>query len=42
MKRTAVKLSEMPSGPTYEIDDHTITIGDLVRVPDSGSGDTTY
>jgi hypothetical protein len=28
----------MPFDPTYEIDDDTIAIGDLVRVPGSGSG----
>jgi hypothetical protein len=28
----------MPFDPTYEIDDDTIAIGDLVRVPASGSG----
>ena len=27
----------MPSGPAYETDDDTIAIGDLVRVPGSGS-----
>ena len=38
MKRTAARLAGMPSGPTYEIDEDTIDIGDLVRVPGSGSG----
>jgi len=38
MKRIAVKLSGMPFDPTYEIDDDTIAIGDIVRVPGSGSG----
>jgi hypothetical protein len=38
VKRTVVKLSGMPFDPTYEIDDDTIAIGDLVRVPGSGSG----
>ena len=38
MKRIVVKLSGMPFDPTYEIDDDTIAIGDLVRVPGSGSG----
>lgn len=37
MKRIVVKLSGMPFNPTYEIDDDTIAIGDLVRVPGSGS-----
>jgi hypothetical protein len=37
MKRIVVKLSGMPFDPTYEIDDDTITVGDLVRVPGSGS-----
>jgi hypothetical protein len=27
----------MPFDPTYEIDDDTITVGDLVRVPGSDS-----
>ena len=31
MKRIVVKLSGMPFNPTYEIDDDTIAIGDLVR-----------
>jgi hypothetical protein len=35
MKRIVVTLSGIPFGPTYEIDDDTIAIGDLVRVPDS-------
>jgi hypothetical protein len=39
MKRIVVKLSGMPFDPTYEIEDDTITIGDLVRVPGS---DTTF
>jgi hypothetical protein len=38
MKRIVVRLSGMPSDPTYEISDDTIAIGDLVRVPGSGSG----
>jgi hypothetical protein len=38
MKRIVVKLTGMPFDPTYEIDDDTITIGDLVHVPGSGSG----
>lgn len=38
MKRIVVELSGMPFDPAYEIDDDTITIGDLVRVPGSGSG----
>jgi len=38
MKRIVVKLSGMPFDPTYEFDDDTIAIGDLVRVPSSGSG----
>jgi hypothetical protein len=38
MKRIVVKLSGMPFDPTYEIDDDTIAIGDLVRVLSSGSG----
>jgi hypothetical protein len=37
MKRVVVKLSGMPFDPTYEIDDDTIAIGDLVRVPGSNS-----
>lgn len=37
MKRIVVQLSGMPFDPTYEIDDDTIAIGDLVRVPGSGS-----
>jgi hypothetical protein len=37
MKRTVARLAGMPSGPAYEIDDDTIAIGDLVRVPGSGS-----
>jgi hypothetical protein len=32
-----VKLSGMPFDPIYEIDDDTIAIGDLVRVPGSDS-----
>ena len=39
MKRIVVKLSGMPFDPTYEIEDDTIAIGDLVRVPGS---DTTF
>jgi cell shape-determining protein MreC len=39
MKRIIVKLSGMPFDPTYEIEDDTIAIGDLVRVPGS---DTTF
>jgi hypothetical protein len=35
MKRTVVRLSGMPFDPTYETDDDTIAIGDLVRVPGS-------
>ena len=38
MKRTVAKLARMPSGPTYETGDDTIAIGDLARVPGSGSG----
>jgi hypothetical protein len=37
MKRIVVKLTGMPFDPTYEIDDDAISIGDLVRVPGSGS-----
>ena len=37
MKRIVVKLTGMPFDPTYEIDDDTISIGDLVLVPGSGS-----
>jgi hypothetical protein len=37
VKRIVVKLSGMPFDPTYEIDDDTIAIGDLVRAPDSDS-----
>jgi hypothetical protein len=37
MKRIVVQLSGMPFDPTYEIDDDTIAIGDIVRVPGSGS-----
>ncbi len=37
MKRIVVSLTGMPFDPTYEIDDDTITIGDRVRVPGSGS-----
>jgi hypothetical protein len=33
-----VKPSGMPSAPNYETGDDTIAIGDLVRVPGSGSG----
>ena len=36
MKRTVARLAGMPSGPTYEIDDDTIAIADLIRVPGSG------
>ena len=39
MKRIVVKLSGMPFDPTYEIDDDTIAICDLVRVPGS---DTSF
>ncbi len=39
MKRIVVKLSGMPFDPTYEIEDDTIAIGDLVRIPCS---DTTF
>ncbi len=35
MKRIVVRLSGMPFDPTYEIDDDTIAVGDLVRVPGS-------
>jgi hypothetical protein len=38
MKRTVARLAGMPSGPAYETGDDTIAIGDLVRVPGSGSG----
>jgi hypothetical protein len=37
MKRIVVRLSGMPLDPTYEIDDDTIAVGDLVRVPRSSS-----
>jgi hypothetical protein len=37
MKRIVVRLSGMPFDPTYEIDDDTIVIGDLVWVPGSNS-----
>jgi hypothetical protein len=37
MKRIVVKLSGMPFDPTYQIDDDTIAIGALVRVPGSDS-----
>jgi len=37
MKRTVVRLSGMPFDPTYEIDDDTIAVGDLVQVPGSDS-----
>jgi hypothetical protein len=37
MKRIVVKLSGIPFDPTYEIDNDTIAIGDLVRVPSSDS-----
>jgi hypothetical protein len=37
MKRAVVRLSGMPVDPTYETDDDTIAIGDLVRVPGSNS-----
>jgi hypothetical protein len=37
MKRIVVELSGMPAGPAYETGDGTIAIGDLVRVPGSGS-----
>jgi hypothetical protein len=36
MKRIVVKLVGMPFDPTYEIEDDSITVGDLVRVPGSG------
>jgi len=39
MTRIVVKLSGMLFGPTYEIDDDTIAIGDLVRIPGS---DTSF
>ena len=37
MKRIVVRLSGMPFDPTYEIDDDTVAIGNLVRVPGSNS-----
>ena len=37
MNRTAVRLSGMPFGPTYEIDDDTVAIGDPAQVPGSNS-----
>ena len=37
-RRIVVELSGMPFDPTYEIADDTIAIGDLIRVPGSGSG----
>jgi hypothetical protein len=37
MKRIVVKLTGMPFDPTYEINDDTIAVGDLVRVPGSDS-----
>jgi hypothetical protein len=37
MKRIVLKLTGMPFDPTYEIDDDTIAVGDLVRVPGSDS-----
>ena len=37
MRRIVVRLSGMPFDPTYEIDDDTVAIGDLVRVPGSNS-----
>jgi hypothetical protein len=37
MKRTVVRLIGMPFDPTYEIDDDTIAVSDLVRVPGSDS-----
>jgi hypothetical protein len=37
MKRIVVKLSGMPFDPTCEMDDDTIAVGDLVRVPGSDS-----
>jgi hypothetical protein len=37
MKRIVVKLNGMPFDPTYEIEDDTIAIGDLVRVPGSAA-----
>lgn len=37
MQRIVVRLSGMPFDPTYETDDDTITVGDLVQVPGSDS-----
>ncbi len=37
MKQIAARLTGLLSGPTYEVGD-TVAIGDLVRVPGSGSG----
>jgi hypothetical protein len=37
MKRIVVRISGMPFDPTYEIDDASIAVGDLVRVPGSDS-----
>jgi hypothetical protein len=37
MKRTAGRLTGMPSDPTYEIGEDPIAVSDLVRVPGSGS-----
>jgi hypothetical protein len=38
MKRIAARLTGLLSGPTHEVGDDTIAIGDLVQVPGSGSG----
>jgi hypothetical protein len=40
MKRIVVRLSGMPFDPTYEIEDDTVAIGNLVRVPGSNSAFT--
>jgi hypothetical protein len=37
LKRIVVRLSRVPFDPTCEIDDDTIAVGDLVRVPGSNS-----
>ena len=37
MKRIVIRLSGMPFDPTYEIDDDTVAIGNVVRVPGSNS-----
>jgi hypothetical protein len=42
MKRTAARLTEIPSGSTYETGGDTIAIGDLVRVPGSGAPSRSY